>query len=162
MRHIQSVLCFLGFCFLVSGCGEAPQEPQEPSQDAPESSSGVADESVPDAAADTAEEEIASITNCDAVASDCPSPIVLRSGDVFTVYFDYMVDSQEAKEFSATGTSPQVALSPVMVGAEGAGDRASIEVTAHALGEATVDIVIWYGENRDIERTYNLLVSIIE
>ena len=102
------------------------------------------------------------VSSCDAVAGDCPSPVILRSGDVFTVFFDYLVDGEEAKEFSATGTSPQVALSPVMVGAEGAGNRASIEVTAHALGHGTVDIVIWYGENKAIERNYNLLVSIIE
>jgi hypothetical protein len=50
----------------------------------------------------------------------------------------------------------------IMVGAQGAGERASINVTAHALGEGRVDIVIWYGENRGIERNYNLLVSIIE
>ena len=120
------------------------------------------DESASDATGDTVGEEAAAMTSCDAVAGDCPSPVVLRSGDVFTVFFDYLVEGEEAKEFSATGTSPQVALSPVMVGAHGAGDRASIEVTAHALGEGAVDIVIWYGENKDIERTYNLLVSIIE
>lgn len=152
MGHLSSVLALI---FLVSlvvyGCGEAPQEP---AQDAVEPTSDVSEE--------TAQEETTAITDCDAVVGDCPSPVVLRSGDVFTVYFDYVVDGKEAKEFSATGTAPQVGLSPVMVGAEGAGDRASIEVTAYALGEATVDIVIWYGDNKDIERTYNLLVSIIE
>ena len=160
MCHFHSALCSLVLiCLLLGGCGEAPPES---SQDAPESPSQVADENVSEVVDNNPEEEVTSITNCDAVAGDCPSPIVLRSGDVLTVFFDYVVNGQEAKEFSATGTAPQVALSPVMVGAEGAGDRASIEVTGHALGEADVDIVIWYGENKDIERTYNLLVSIIE
>ena len=160
MCLFRSALCSLVLiCLLLGGCGEAPPEP---SQDAPEPSSQNPDENVSDDVDNNSEQEAASITSCDAVAEDCPSPVVLRSGDVLTVLFDYVVDGQEAKEFSATGTAPQVALSPVMVGAEGAGDRASIEVTGHALGDATVDIVIWYGENKDIERTYNLLVSIIE
>ena len=157
MFQVLSCLSLIGF--LVCGCGEAPEgsalETDAPSSVPSEGTdSDPSQESLPD--------EITALTDCDAVAGDCPSPAVLRSGDVLTVFFDYVVDGHEAKEFSATGTSPQVALSPVMVGAEGAGDRASIEVRAHALGEATVDIVIWYGENKDIERTYNLLVSIIE
>ena len=147
------------FSFCVVGCGpeldgahalgSLSEQPEAP-------------EDLPDSFDESASEEPAMVSSCDAVAGDCPSPVILRSGDVFTVFFDYLVDGEEAKEFSATGTSPQVALSPVMVGAEGAGNRASIEVTAHAVGDGTVDIVIWYGENKAIERNYNLLVSIIE
>jgi hypothetical protein len=159
-KHFSVLSTILSLSLCVYGCGAAPEEPGsvDPAGDGAEFS----DENGPDTAGDTAGEGAAAITFCDAVAGDCPSPVVLRSGDVFTVFFDYLVEGEEAKEFSATGTSPQVSLSPVMVGAQGAGDRASIEVTAHALGEGTVDIVIWYGESKDIERTYNLLVSIIE
>ena len=106
--------------------------------------------------------DIPSLTSCDAVATDCPNPVSLKVGDVFTVFFDYDVDGMVADEFSATGTSPQLGLSPVMLGAGGAGDRASIDITAHAAGDAALDVVIWYGEDRDIERTYSLAFVVVE
>lgn len=160
LNPLSVALFVLSMVLFLPACGS--ESTDATAEETSENTTNIPQETGDDTAAIPSEDPTPSITSCDAVAGDCPSPISLRVGDVLTVFFDYEVEGEAANQFSATGTAPQVGLSPVMVGAQGAGDRASINVTAYAVGEATVDIVIWYGENEEIERNYNLLVSIQE
>ncbi len=132
-----------------TGCGGEVAEQRPVEDDATSETTTVVD--------DDAEH----LTSCDVELGDCPAVIEIWQDESFRVFLPASVDGMEAAEFSATGTSPQLGLGPVTIGAGELSGRAFIQVTGGAVGAGTLSVTIWYGEERAAERIFELAIEVM-
>ena len=101
-------------------------------------------------------------TSCDVVLDTCANPIIVPIDTRFTVYFPAVVNGLDATEFNANGQSPQVGVGAVVIAATDSEPRAQISMQAYNLGPCTLNVTIWYGDNREEEREWSLPCEVID
>lgn len=101
-------------------------------------------------------------TSCDVVIDDCANPIIVPIDTQFTVSFPAAVNGFDASEFEASGQSPQIGVGAVFIGANDLEPRAKIRMQGYTLGPCTLNVTIWYGDNREEELQWALPCEVIE
>ena len=100
--------------------------------------------------------------SCDVVLDTCANPIIVPIGTRFTVFFPAMVNGLDATEFRASGQSPQIGVGAVVIAATDTEPRAQIGMQGYNLGPCTLDVTIWYGDNREEELEWSLPCEVID